>query len=379
MTLRHIAIIVSAMAISLTIFNATRKPVLIIRPIVAEHNGCVNKKQKAADIIAACTKVLARDVDESFEHQYYKSRALAHRRVGDYDKALSDIDAAITLQPKNVNDLEYRAYINNSAGEIDAAEADFETAIALRPTRIHTYLNRAKIYKIRGEYGKALRDYHHVLEMKPSNYAALNGVSVMHFKMQNYDQLVGFLNETAPRWKKKYLPYFILGLLHVEQTGDYEKALAAFTTVAQLEPEHEARHILLAMAHFKLNDDAQAKIYIEKEVEAGIRANAAKRNLWETLLFLFAKHILGVDTGEALRGLAYSFAGRPEEGAQAFARFVEKGGVASRNVMNAMFQEHGVEPISESRIDGADISQNLREFATKIEQVFSLERLAKKF
>ncbi|GHA52366.1 hypothetical protein GCM10008927_17220 [Amylibacter ulvae] len=248
----------------------------------------------------------------------------------------------------------------------------------MRPTRFHTYLNRAKFYKKRGEYGKALRDFQQVLEMKPSNYAALNGVSAMHLKAQNYDQLVGFLNETAQRWENKQLPYFFLGLLHVQQTGDYEKALAAFTTVAQLEPEHEARHILLAMAHFKLNDDTQAKIYIEKDVEAALLARAARSDLWDTFLFFFGKHILGMDTDELIRGVAYSAAGRPEEGARAFARFIEKGGVASRKAMNAMFQEQGIEPISESPIDNANITQNLRELANKIEQLFSLEELAKK-
>ena len=81
---------------------------------------------------------------------YYESKQ-------DFEKALDYVNKALICNPKDGDSLDTRANIYNAIGEYDKALADINYSIELKPTPIH-YKTRAKIYENLNEPAKAKED-----------------------------------------------------------------------------------------------------------------------------------------------------------------------------------------------------------------------------
>lgn len=81
-------------------------------------------------------------------HWAFIQRALLYRdKKKDYVQALKDIDKAIALAPKNVDDWELRAEILMKANRLKEATADATKMIELEPQSTQGYSMRSRIYK----------------------------------------------------------------------------------------------------------------------------------------------------------------------------------------------------------------------------------------
>ncbi|MFY9839519.1 MAG: tetratricopeptide repeat protein, partial [Xanthobacteraceae bacterium] len=87
--------------------------------------------------------------------------------MGDFDRAISDYDQAIELNPKSgmaYNNL-CDAYLDK--GDNDRAIGDCNRAIQLDPTLAIAYRNRGNAYRYKGEAGSATADYNQAIELNP--------------------------------------------------------------------------------------------------------------------------------------------------------------------------------------------------------------------
>jgi tetratricopeptide (TPR) repeat protein len=64
---------------------------------------------------------------------FLDSRGLAHLRLGELDKAISDYDAALMIRPKLAWSLYGRGVAELRQGKIDPAKADMAAAAAVAP------------------------------------------------------------------------------------------------------------------------------------------------------------------------------------------------------------------------------------------------------
>ncbi|MBA3856124.1 MAG: hypothetical protein C0507_04370 [Cyanobacteria bacterium PR.3.49] len=81
-------------------------------------------------------------------HWAYIQRALLYRdKKKDFTQALQDIDKAIALAPKNVDDWELRAETLMKANRLKEATADATKMIELEPQSTQGYQMRSRIYK----------------------------------------------------------------------------------------------------------------------------------------------------------------------------------------------------------------------------------------
>ncbi|HEY9684033.1 MAG TPA: hypothetical protein V6C86_20795 [Oculatellaceae cyanobacterium] len=112
-----------------------------------------NEQQKAID---AFNKTTALDDDFALSCHTYRSAAYVNLRQ--YRKALSEITAAIRLEPKNANSYATRAWVYGMLGEFRLQIADDTMAINLEPKNRFAYVNRAFAYERLRNYQLAKRD-----------------------------------------------------------------------------------------------------------------------------------------------------------------------------------------------------------------------------
>jgi tetratricopeptide (TPR) repeat protein len=97
----------------------------------------------------------------------YGNRGMAYSLKGQNDKAIADLNKAITLGPSNPNNYNGRGLTYWHTKQYDEAIADFTKAIALKPDFAVAYNNRGNVYDDKGFYDQAIVDYAKAIALKP--------------------------------------------------------------------------------------------------------------------------------------------------------------------------------------------------------------------
>jgi tetratricopeptide (TPR) repeat protein len=109
----------------------------------------------------------------------YDSRGRAYGMKGDLDKAISEFDHAIQLNPEDALafGLRGKAYLEKK--ELDKAIADLSKAILLDPKDALAYANRGRTYYKKSEFQRAINDLEEAVRLDPKNGLACNGLAWM--------------------------------------------------------------------------------------------------------------------------------------------------------------------------------------------------------
>jgi tetratricopeptide (TPR) repeat protein len=110
--------------------------------------------------ITGCTEILSSpSISEEERSTALAMRALAYSLKGQYDRAIQDYDAAITINPNFAVALNNRAWAYYKSGRGMRGLPDAERSLALSPLSAHTYDTRAHIRQEHGDTSGALNDY----------------------------------------------------------------------------------------------------------------------------------------------------------------------------------------------------------------------------
>lgn len=167
----------------------------------------------------------------------YAVRVRVHLAMQQPDKALLDLSKAIELA-RDEGDAPWwyleRANVYTSLKQDDKALADYSKAIELRPKQWHFWYNRGAFHSGRQHWAKAAADYAKALELEPSY---------------------------APTWHARGVAQY--------RAGDWQGAVATLTKSAELHAGADAAQdwFFLAMAHEKLNHQAEARQWYDRAVQ----------------------------------------------------------------------------------------------------------------
>jgi tetratricopeptide (TPR) repeat protein len=153
----------------------------------------------------------------------YYNRAHAYTSLGDYQRALKDLDKAIQYKPKYAQAYYVRAINYIGLGDYQQALKDLDTTIKFDPQSTQTYHIRANVYAKMENHHEALRDLDKVIEIDHNNFTAYND---------------------------RGLSYFALGKLK-EAIADYSKAIT-------LNPGYSVYYYNRGTAYFKIGENAEA-------------------------------------------------------------------------------------------------------------------------
>ncbi|MGW6074345.1 tetratricopeptide repeat protein, partial [Streptomyces anulatus] len=107
-------------------------------------------------------------------------RGETHREAGRYDQAVTDLTAALQLDPAFAWALIQRGETHRQAGRYDQAVTDYTTALQLDPTNAWALGSRGQAHQQAGRYDEAVTDLTAALELNPTLNWALASRSQTH-------------------------------------------------------------------------------------------------------------------------------------------------------------------------------------------------------
>ena len=123
--------------------------------------------------IAACTqnirsgRFVGRNLAVAFTN-----RGNAHKRKGQWGKAIADYSEAIRLKPGDADFVVSRGNAYYYFGQFDRAIKDYDEAIGLNPDLAEAFSNRANVYRKKGLLDRAIADYERAIHLAPYNAQA---------------------------------------------------------------------------------------------------------------------------------------------------------------------------------------------------------------
>lgn len=167
--------------------KVTPKPGQLTQDDLRTCMGLNNSKPK--DQIPACTKIInSGNVKHPYEGDYYATRGSAYFAINQLDKALADLDKAISVRQAPEFYFE-RGLIHMARSEMDAAKADLDQVMKLKPDFSPSYMMRGLVAYRSGEYADAVKFFDGAVKRVPTYYQALFGRGVA--KKKNGDESGG--------------------------------------------------------------------------------------------------------------------------------------------------------------------------------------------
>ncbi|MFQ5825226.1 MAG: tetratricopeptide repeat protein [bacterium] len=102
----------------------------------------------------------------------YQNRGLAYALIGDLDRAIRNFSLSIALQSDFTVAYYNRGTAYAQKGNLDQAIEDFNQAIALQPNYVAAYHNRGITYHVKGDYDRAIANYDMVIALNPDDFEA---------------------------------------------------------------------------------------------------------------------------------------------------------------------------------------------------------------
>ena len=197
-----------------------------------------------------------------------------------------------------------RSYMNLAAAlileqEYTMALSELEKAKAINPrnTDLDNYFGMA--YYGLQEFELSALSYQKALSLRPDRTDIRNNLGLAYLAQKQYDQALAEF-ETAGKdltYEKKYLPMANIGLTYLEM-GRYDDALTALNKVTRVAPTYGAAYQLIGRTYLAKGNPRDAADYLN---------NAAKLNPDDPATYMAL--------GEALGSL-----GRTQEAAEAYGR-----------------------------------------------------------
>jgi tetratricopeptide (TPR) repeat protein len=200
---------------------------------------------------------------------------------GEYDGAITALDAAIHDDAENAVSYVNRGFAWAMKGDLDKAIADFDEAIRLDPKADAAYSNRGNAWRVKGELDKALADVDMAIRLQPNHGTYYNNRGSIWLAMGNVDRAIADCND-AMRLdaKKNHVHYYNRGLAW-RSKWELDNAIADYTEALRLEPR-SARIYVARCDAWRLKgvlDKAIADANEATRLDPGIKiANDPRRN-----------------------------------------------------------------------------------------------------
>ena len=123
------------------------------------------------------TKLAVFELNEAIKYNdknfyAYEMRGKLLQRYRMHTEAIQDFDHSISLRPKNISSLYYRALSYYEIGRIESALDDLNQVLDNNPYLIDALFIRADIFRSLGKVDSAIKDYEIILEKEKNNTRA---------------------------------------------------------------------------------------------------------------------------------------------------------------------------------------------------------------
>lgn len=120
-------------------------------------------------------------------------------------------------------------------GKFDKAVSELEKAAELDPKNPKAHLNLAQSYEATGELDKAIKAYQTSLDINPNQPEVLYNLAIIYKSQGKTKQAIGGLEKAIDLRKEFVAARLILAELYIQQ-GQKQKAIAQYEAVIEMKP-----------------------------------------------------------------------------------------------------------------------------------------------
>jgi tetratricopeptide (TPR) repeat protein len=169
----------------------------------------------------------------------YHNRGLEYFKQRNYEQAINDYSAAVSLNPGYADAYNNRGNAYHIKHDYERALADFDRAIALAPRHALAYNNRGIVHEDRGEAELAIQDYSRAIEINPGYASAYNNRGYAYERsghedlaIADFDKAIALNPDIALFYRNRAKAY--------QSRGDYEVAARDYRRSLELRPNERA-------------------------------------------------------------------------------------------------------------------------------------------
>lgn len=194
----------------------------------------------------------------------------------------------------------FRGLTNNRRGEQQLALADYDAALKIDPDNVDALVDRAAIYATDGKPKRALADFNAALAVEPDNPTALYNRGYVHFSLHDYDQALSDYDAAIALDPTMALAYNNRCLVRAIVGRELVKALADCDTALKLAPLNLDVRETRGFVYLKLGEPAIAI----KEYDAAIAIDPNQ------VIALYGRGLARLQDGQCPRGRSRSGCGQ---------------------------------------------------------------------
>ncbi len=164
-------------------------------PAQADYaKDCTNKTKEAR--IAACTQAInsGRWKGKRLRWAYF-NRGKAYHNTNQPEKALKDLDKAISLEPGRPSSRVMRAIVFISQKQYDRARDDCQIAMATDPKYVLAHYQMGRAYYYLKDYRQSIKYYGQAAKLRPRYSSATNGLGNAHYQLGEYRKALDYYKE----------------------------------------------------------------------------------------------------------------------------------------------------------------------------------------
>jgi tetratricopeptide (TPR) repeat protein/Txe/YoeB family toxin of Txe-Axe toxin-antitoxin module len=196
----------------------------------------------------------------------YDNRGVLCSKQGDYQRAISNYNQALQINPINPIAYYNRGNARFQLGDAQGAIADYDQAIKLNPNDAGSYLNRGIVRAELGDIQRAIVDYTQALQINPNFAAGYNNRGIARMKLEDIQGAIADYNEALRLNPKLVDAYLNRGTAHFD-IGNYGEAIRDESQALSLNPNDADAYYNRGNAYRKLGDFAKALKDFQKAAE----------------------------------------------------------------------------------------------------------------
>lgn len=169
-------------------------------------------------------------------HIFYFHRAVAYNFLGDYFRAIEDLNFVLMLKPRDLSTLHVRGASYVQLGDYQNAISDYNLILTIDPTNSEYYYLRGGTYRDLEQYKQAIKDYDRAIQINPAYVEAYNYRGESYASLKEYDRAIADYNDAIQIAPDKHAGYYFRGTVYIK-LGQYHRAIEDFTISIKLNPD----------------------------------------------------------------------------------------------------------------------------------------------
>jgi tetratricopeptide (TPR) repeat protein len=216
-------------------------------------------------VLATNPSIFALPEDEvRWREHTHESRRLS--KIGKYDEAVAEANAAIEVHPDYADSYINRALIEKDAGKRFEAVEDYARAVEINPNLSTVQYDFGQLLRSLKMNGPAIEAYRRAVELNPLMLEAYNNLGITYQLEGRYEEAITQFERVIALDPQYIKAYNNLGA-SLAQSGQLDRAIDVLTRGIEMDPDYSGTYRNLAMIYVQKKDVPRAYEEMTRYVE----------------------------------------------------------------------------------------------------------------